>query len=59
MPGWIRFEIVWGNGSKLKEGRFRLNIRRAFFHEGGDTLEQLVQRSCGYTIPRSVQSWVG
>ena len=29
-------------------GKFRLDIRRTFFHtEGGDTLEQVAQGGCG------------
>jgi len=47
-----------GNSSKLKEGRFRLDIRKKF-REGGETLEQVAQRSCGCPLPGSVQGQVG
>jgi len=49
-----------GSGSELKEGRFRLAIRKKFFpHEGGETLAQVAQRSCGFPLPGSAQGQVG
>jgi len=33
------------NGFKQKEGRFRLGIRKKFFTEGDETLEQIAWRS--------------
>lgn len=35
------------NGQKLKQDKFRLDLRKKLFHsEGSQVLEQIVQRSC-------------
>jgi len=41
-----------GNGFKLKEGGHKEEV---FYHESGEALAQVAQRSCGCPLPGSVQ----
>ncbi|GAB0202055.1 hypothetical protein GRJ2_002672200 [Grus japonensis] len=44
------------NGLKLRQGRFRLAMRKKFLHrQSGQALEQAAQRGAGVTIPGGVQ----
>jgi len=40
-------------------GRFRLDVRRKFFTQGGDALEQVAQGGCGCPIPGGIQGQAG
>ena len=45
-----------GNDLKLRQGRFRLDMRRKFFTQA---LEQLVQRGRGCPLPGGIQGQAG
>jgi len=47
------------NVFKLKEERFKLDIRRKLFKEDGETMEQTAQRSCENPIPEGTEDQVG
>jgi len=49
-----------GNGCKLEEDRFRLNIRKEILHcEGGEMLEQVAQRGCECLLHGCIQGQAG
>jgi len=52
--------VIGQGGMVLKwDGRFRLDVRKKFFTEGGDALEQVAQGGCGCPIPGGIQGQAG
>lgn len=48
------------NDFKLTGSRLGLHTRKKFFYnKGGGTLEQVVHRGCGFSIPAKIQVQVG
>jgi len=48
------------NGFKLREGRFRQDVRQNFFYnKDGETPEQVAQRGSGGPMPGNIQGQVG
>ena len=43
----------------LRQWKFRLHIRKKFFTQGGDAVEQDAQGGCGCPVPGGIQGQAG
>ena len=56
---WVDSDRTKGNGLKLRQWRFRLDIEDFFHSDGCDMLERVAQEGCGCPIPGGTQGQIG
>ena len=48
-----------GKWFQIKKGRFRLDVQKLFYNQGGEALAQVAQRGGGCPIPGDIQGQAG